>query len=630
MKKLINDHSRVWCLVIILLVGSSPASAQIKTIIPANAMSDSITVNRNKHDTVTFKLNTLPPNAQIDSCSLRFVVKNDVKIGFLMEVHAITPVQGKTRIGTKTIHGGDTRGVPLNIAIESGGFIPKLVNDTYQVVIKTGSVSPGVATLFGTDKEAPGYAPQLIIYYRIPNAPADWGNTNANAQHTSRSYLKTRGVDALDYEEKPIDSKGVVKMDLVHYKDKVYMFSDERKLTTSLFAIDGTSRAVSAIKNDLPAPAGVTAPAVDVRGRLYYATANTVAVFELDNNNAYQSNKITDIGEVNNAIAIGADGSLYIPTSTDVRAYTPFPENRLLWRSPLAGPKSAVSLNREGTIAYVVKSNPGATELVAINANNGERITGKAIVLEGGNAPAPVVDDDGYVYQCNGLESGKKIYVYKPKLDGDATILEDEVKISPPAVLTSIERESSGVYYFKNGVLHRYRTVGGEKRLGAFINLRNAISLLSDGSGNVYAVDADKNFYYYKYGREDNCAPIRLNSVFTKAMTLGIDGTLYAVASQNVLAIKPKAFGADYTISIDDVTDRNLDNLSFKAENINVRDGFTFSQNKVIISKNKVIIGANVTVETGANILIKTGGGVSFGKNFALKKGVALVIKKGY
>jgi hypothetical protein len=619
MKKKINITFNYYCLFAALLLFCSNAFAQIKTVIPADKSGDAtLVIGKSTSVNISFDMTTLPAGCIVKSCSLQFVCSAQVEKSGLLLVFK-NDGDKQTMIGNATIRSNYTDGNQISIDIPAKPALYPEPGQTYSITLRTGADKPVDAKLYGTsvaDKNQ-GFAPQLIVYYSLnKQTNIEWAMSNANAQHTSQTYMGFRGANPKTYEihSLTIGKEGDIKPAPLIYKDAVLVV-----FGNSLFSVSSTSFKVNKLTSGLHEAVDKTIPGIDGLGRFYYSSADYISVIELENKFNYTEEKIKTPSKVDNAITIGADNSLYVPMQSSINGYTPFPQSRLIWSVPMDGKKSALTLNKEGTIAYMVSAQ--RLGLIAFNTSNGREISFQKITFDmEGYPPVPVIDNGGNVYVCNKLFGATQLYVFKPQLVGLIKTISGN-NICTPAV-----RSAGGIFFMKDGNLTSYDNLA-ETVVIPFEN-NEVQSLIADNGDNVYAriKSGPKDKFYSFITNKTNYLTADLPMQADKPMILGADGTLYTATRKNVYIIKPKEFEGDYTLS---PADENTNNLAFRAQTINAGSGLLLIGTRVLTAKTSVLFGA-ATVKKDAEVIVKSGGNIAFGKGFAVVKGGTLVCNTGY
>ncbi|TKC06795.1 hypothetical protein FA048_16490 [Pedobacter polaris] len=616
MKTISHYILRCCCLVFTLLNLGNAVLAQkkiIRTVIPAtSSRSPSIRIDQGLTATVSFDLSVLPKDCIIESSSLQFATRNVlVNTAVVLEVYK----SDAERITFQSVKTSDTAKTLIAIDIKNKMYWPKSNSSTYAVTLKTTKNAGDLLELYGSPDDAvfeQGFAPKLIINYTeaIVNK-VDWGISNANAQHSSQSFMGIKGAIPSGYTVKSVEADGEIKLNLLLFKDNIYLYSN-----SGIAKVNVRDLKMTKIKTGLVAATETSIPAIDNLGRFYYPNTENVSVIELGNNNNY-SDKIKQNGKLVNAITLGADGSVYLPTINSISAYMPFPRNRLIWSYPFSGKKSTITLNEEGTIAYVAVSSNNATGILALDATNGRLISFKSLALKAegsANLAIPVLDKQGDVYIADKLRGADSLYVFKSNLSKlDKTITGANISIPTAGI-------EKGVLFIKNGFLMKYID-GNEVKFANMGYNGEVVSLISDQANNIFCLGADKKLYLL-FNKESQFKKVE-NVNGGMALIMGVDGTLYTASNNNLTAIKPSAYTDDYTLVQADFND---DDLTFRGKKVITSKGFVISRNRVITAKEEVILGTDVQV-SNATLMIKSAGKISFGKGFLIKKGSEVVVR---
>jgi len=616
--------------ILILLFAAHIAGAQIKTVIPAIGLS-SLNVTNTATD-IRFNLGTLPKGYVINSCTLQMVcgqnITGAVGLRILSASNAPlfqTQLKDTCRDTTILKLKIDISNLPLENGILTLKALIKSV-DPVSIKFYPSTVNPSPKL---------GYSPQLIISYSAATPVTEWASMQANSRHTAQSPMKFGGFDVESFGVFSVKNIKAARQNMVIYQDRLYVLSPNEG-TISLYAVDPASLVATPMVNTLDA-SDQSAPVVDAYGRFYYSWSNKIGVIELANNYKRGNGEITLRAKAANAMTIGADGSLYVPTDDNIAAYSPFPQNQLVWEYELGGKKSSVALSKDGTRAYFLSYNRGSkTEglLTALDANNGTWIANAVIKLDDSssnvNLPTPVVDNLGYVYITNKLTKPTQLYIFKQNLSPVKTRIIGE-NISMAAGFADRNRNIQETTFLNAGTIYRYSGIDDTTKSLSTVDVAEVQSLLTDEGNNMYIISGDK--FMYKPLTGDNIS-LTLPAKPDKSMVLGADGTLYTSAGENVIAIKPTRFkNGTYTTDNDD---SNADNITIRAQKIivkDVNDSFTFSNNKILIAPEALTFEPDVTLTNKANVLLKlgkSGSGAVFNNGFRVQQGASLTVKTGY
>lgn len=646
MKKTIYLAIRRCILAAVLLFAHTVASAQIKTVIPANDVNN-LTVTNTNAVNITFVLSALPAGCTITNCAIKLTCLDNVSGPLTLQAHLIASVLpgGESMINNVRLKKDVKKDSTIDIAV-SGPYFPKSTadgsynNTTYNIRLQTSQIA-SVSFYPSGNSAHQGYSPQLVISYTLPKIPTltDWSSSNANAQHNGQTNMRYAGFAPSQYNLIKLDATGPVKQNMVIYKNQLYTICTKDG-KTGLFSVDlDTYKAICRADNLAP-PNVSTTSAIDPFGHLYFVNGdNQIRAIDIDNNYTRSANSITTPSKIINSLSIGPDGCLYVPTDDHVAAYSSFPQNKLLWNLALDGSKSSVTLNKEGGIAYVVSVLPpvsletaAALQITAIDADNGKAI--QRVKISGsdpGTPPIPVIDRAGNVFVTNKFSNATKLYIFNANLDTLRTIGNNGDAIS---MVTG----SNGIYFINKNEVFRCdgTTVTAINRVEG---LRDIRSLISDQSNNIYCL-AEDGKKLYSFNDKPNSAVTTTDANIFAVMGLitGTDGTLYTATSNELYAIKPASFsGGDYDLNPSS-QEENMNNLTFRAQKITIKSGYSLLAHKILTAKTGVYVERNVIVKAPANknadaatnIVIKSGGGIVLSPGFTVQQGAVFDCKTGY
>lgn len=581
-----------------------------------------------------FSLKTIPEGAKIDSSILEIVTASDNKAKALMEINlnkpSIWPTTVKDEEKDSLINFRNVdNGIKANTLIRF-----RILKDFIEVNSQSGQLLNVSAKIKGTlsihnNKDRPGFLPRLVVYYTLPFIPKiDWASSHANAQHTASTFWRTGGASLEKRNVQNIANIGSVQTDLLMYKGKVLVVGNQNAKTT-LYAITPSEKNIIA-DNLLPPQ---TTPAIDFQGRLYYITANNISVIELENGNkkteVLTSSQISTVSE---PPTVGNDGTLYLVMSNEIRAYSPFPENKLLWIYALEGTKSSVTLNKEGTTAYVVAYSKDS--LIAINTNNGQKINMAKIpfVLNSvGSEPRtmPLVTNEEYIYVTDKAAASTKLVVFNRKLE--QINYKESSKISRP----SLGKEDTVFYaMFSSWYKHKAPTYSGTINIFP-LHEYTFYSTGADASNNAYLLGENatkRSLFAYNNNRIDT---INITNQLLKPLVVAPDGTLYSASSNTIYWIKPSSYNGNYTLNIQDL---QWNQTTFRGNTIIIpkfigggNQVIPLSQEQKIIASDSIEVQNGVVIADKANVTLGVGKkGISFKSGFTVKTGATLSCKTGY
>jgi len=482
---------------LVFLLAVNCAVAQIKTIIPAVGLS-SLKVNK-VATPVSFDLSTLPPGYKINSCQLQIVCGQTILKATGIEILSANNIKINNHRFKTTYR--DTTIIKLDI---DAANIPNNGGILILKIRKDSPNSDSIKIYPSTDNPSPklGYNPQLIINYSVAMPVTEWASMHANAQHMAQSPMMFSGNGPENFESLPVNNIGGAKQNMVMYNDHLYVISTDSNVLPALYSVDPVSLSATHQVGPLDAPNEDSAPVVDAYGRFYYVSGANISVIELANKYNIQKNKLETGGSgIVNGLTIGTDGSVYVPAYYSVNAYTPFPQNQLIWQYTLAGKKSSVALSNDGTRLYVFSYKPGSKTdglLTAIDANNGTWKHSVDVKIDADpqndNPPAPVVDNLGFVYLTNRLINPTELYVFDERLKPVETKITGS-NISMTAGLDDKDRKPVETTFINAGQLYKF---SGKNKVPvplAAIDIQEVKSLLTDEGNNTYILGGNKFIY---------------------------------------------------------------------------------------------------------------------------------------
>jgi hypothetical protein len=627
---------KFYSLLLLLTCAFHAAFAQtIRTVIPADP-ADSVTIRNGKDATLAFALTALPPNAILDSCVLQLTLAKDITQSMLLQFRYPGPAKRRELgIGLKSLYSSNKNQQTIKIVIDN-----KKIKDTnFSKAIAAGMLKIVISNAnnrldrmvtasfypYRADADAnTGKAPRLIVYYKVNRPAVEWATARGNAQHTAQTVTAFRGQVPAGFVSKTLFPMQV-QTDLVSYNNKLYVVGKEAG-TTTLYAIDPITRSKDIVATGLDAPS--TMPAIDPAGRMYYVSENTIQVIDLATRDVKNTINVSGNHTMENAPVIGKDGSLYLVFSDNIYAYSPYPQNRLLWRysnPAMEGDKSPVALSKDNTVAYVVyRKDSIIGSIIALNTTTGELIKQQKIIpgkeIQTQAVGMPVLDKADNVYVANQLNDADKLYIFSAKLDSLKVIA--GTSISMPVI------SGNNVFFVKDGQLMEY-TGTGSRVLAKFKNLRSVRSLVTDKSGTLFCLenaDTPRLFVYTSQNNSHRVYPA-MNSSADRAVMITSDGTLYTATTNELIAIRPDVFSGDYMLQ---PKDYQVDNVVFRGNTLFIPPASALTANQYLIGQNGVIFQSNSSVGATADIKVESGGGISFKNGFRVVKGATLSCKTGY
>jgi len=637
MKK--RNMTRIFFFSIALLFICSRADAQypavqVKTVIRAN-YAGSAAVTPRDSARVEFDFSSLPGNSvKIDSCKLQLVVQskanNKAVVTILYAGSKALPPSLRTRQINIVSMENDIRNDSIITINVNPDFITNSLGGTMPVSLKTTTPNDNIRIQFyPTDSTAPqpNYAPRLLVYYTMPvtTMGADWRQPYAGERHAPQIGMRYYGAAPASFQTVTLNDLGSIQKDLIAYNGLIYAVANNPTATsTRLYAIDPITRFQQLVADNLPVAKEM--PVIDPFGRLYYISENSISVIELLNNYKRTDNviRISNGKTLKSFPTVGSDGSLYLSLNDIIYAYSPFPKNKLIWQYSLGGStgnKSAVSLNKPASIAYVVSYD--TRTIIGINANSGLKMYEAPVELiadQTQGAVVPSVDDDGDVYVCNKIVGADKMFVYNETLSNARTIKANK-SISLPVATTD-----NTVYFVLDEQLMKYAGGGDPMPVAKFDGITRVRSITSDRSNNVYCLGQDNNLFY----AYNNDARTTIKATVTvnpqRALIMNTDGSLYTATSSQLVSIRP-AFTDNATLT-KDMSNYNI--ATFRGNTTTVEAGSTLNKNQAIVGSSGVVFSNNITIGGTARMIVEAKRSISFGKGFTVKQGAVVSCKTGY
>jgi outer membrane protein assembly factor BamB len=415
---------------------------------------------------LSFPISSIPNNAKLESCKIRLVVSENIpppspnagyQIATLLRLHADPSgsFQTKKFVQKATIDvdvdKGVEQGQPLVFSHPSlCRVIETKRNETsstalvVQFFLSTAMKNRAVA-VYMRDDSAPSVRPRLMLSYTPGTAPpgdADWTQIRHDAQHSGRSAWKMYDNPAGDFSDFKNSPLAAPKLISVLQSPLLYggMVVAAKEDPFSIVALDQKGNQLPGMQSKAKDQSTVTKYlAAAPNGLLYDAMEKSIEALDLRRSlTGSIPENVTGVGggtreSLVNVPTIGSDGSLYIVTGTFVRAYSPPPIARELWRYPTGqGKLSAVTLSEDEGTAYVLfgpgtGTETGQNRIVALDAATGAcRWTSKmtstapavpvSIIVQNQNnlMPNPVVAGQD-IYFTNKFPQGDKLYAFRDK-----------------------------------------------------------------------------------------------------------------------------------------------------------------------------------------------------------------------
>ena len=539
------------------------------------------------------------------------------------------------------------------------------------------TVREGRLVLFGqSDNDNPSDRPKLLLTYNLPNGTpgeADWGQLRHDVQHSGRSgwrvydpdgkYAPTQfSVVALNAPDGVSDS-GNLRQSPLLYGGEIFNAPDLEGHTYELTARDRSGQVLSKVTVDDNLP--IRQPKFIVAGgrdRLYYFSENRIVGYSLASGALVRAPEppIPNAGTLltTSTPTVGADGSLYFATDNNVQAYSPGPEQKLLWRYQYPTQEhqvGAVALSNDETTAYILLGGTD-TRLVALDAATGDcrwQQQGFAIDRKEnstGTMPIPVVaGNDIFVtdsYRTVTEWTGDHLYVFHDEAQPTTPAGGGLVSPAPPRPACRADKAPGGMevrggegnhipaavagpgdeaYYIRDGKLCRslkeedckaVQCSGGK-------DLKGITLLIGDNSaGNsfhhLYGLDGvKKELFYISFGEWPQalkCDAYQPGANVGPNLILAPGGTLYNVGNDSrIRAIVPTAL-AD----------------SQKKETLTLDEKFLRDNSDSTIRVSGTIKTAdNLPLPSDTNLILVAGESISFGNGLKVEQGAQLRARVG-
>ena len=242
-------------------------------------------------------------------------------------------------------------------------------------------------------------------------ATMSWPQPQHDAAHSGRNAWKANaapsGVQAaLRSVFSP--TSGTIHQNPILYRGNLYFSLEVDGETGKQYTLRGVTPGGTTVSQSGPLKAlPIVQPVVDPHGILYYATADGVSLFDLDNEitSVKLPPKVSEdlaTAQLDSAPTVGLDGSIFFSIGGVVSARTSYPQLKTLWSSQEENGTEAAStaVSPDQRVAYLstlVRRQAGqAVVLRALNNLTGERLASyetKAAQFE--RPPTPVAASAG-------------------------------------------------------------------------------------------------------------------------------------------------------------------------------------------------------------------------------------------
>lgn len=343
---------------------------------------------------------------------------------------------------------------------------------------------------------------------------------------------------------------------------------------------------------------------------------------------------------------VGADGALYVATSDYVRAYSPAPEQKLLWQYQYPnreGQIGAVALSTDETTAYILVGGSD-TRLVALDSATGDcrwqqKDPNFSIIREvnqSGSMPIPVVAGNDLLV-TSGFQTGDKLYVFHDQALATAPAAGELVPPSPGScradkapggmevrgtqdhIPAPVAGPGDEAYYIRAGKLCRSlnkETCEDLQCAGAAdITLMIGDNSAGESVTHLYGLAAEKKLLFSitvgQWPTELNCKVFNPGGKLGPNLILAPDGTMYNVNDDKQLqAIVPTALANAPMLKLtEDLLRKNPDS-AFRVSG-------------------KIETASNLTLGPDTDIILVSGESISFGSGFTVKQGAQLRARVG-
>jgi hypothetical protein len=634
--------SVVFCVLLVTITHTT--FCQVRTvIIPEPTKSGTMIIRPGQDGKLQFSLKSIPKTAKIDSAVLRFVLAADIppasfftlrilkqnnsggiKDSVIRDINKIsfnknTPLNAKNDVLKEYVRANLGRR-ELNVNLRSTS--KKATIEVYSADTSANIINYDYSRL-----------PRLIVYYKVPTAPAEWNGFEANAQHNSRTVTEIFGSNPLNQEIlTKVIFEGQILTPVSVYKNKLFfMFSYGSK--TYIGSLDPVTLKTDRISGDIRAMPNFS-PMFDRDGRYYFLNANSISYWDPENNEIKTAVTFGQTIPKTN-LTIGRDGSLYFVTGKNVYAYSPYPSFQKLWQYNYEGPNnenvttdgvSPVTLSNDDSYAYIVtvrNGNKAYKRLTAINTLTGQQENHIILGLENTDVsrtpspvPTPVVSNNGDIFLTNGYPTGDTLYILGKTLN---KVSIHGVNISQPLV-----NNKGDVFYFDNSNL---KQVGSS--FSRPLNPNMSIENVGLAGKYFYAINqtGGKNRALILDGDKFISQTPVSDSNYSN-LVVAADGSSYITTSTQIIAVRNRFFDASGNLFNTSAAEKQ--NAVYRADDLTIDGNVMLTNKQILIGAKGVSFGNNVTLEDQADITVESGGVIGFKPGFTVKKGATLSIKTGY
>lgn len=480
--------------------------------------------------------------------------------------------------------------------------------------------------------------PKLLVAYEIDSYPfrEDWAQPSANGQHNSLLNWKSNTFIQEAQIHKLPNSGGYLQEigstgALAIYKNLPIVFTQETTGTSAVFYVKQLDSKGNVLWKKEVDDVAKSWPLIDEQGRLYYfSKSGKLSILDLNNagNELSIKNEVTSqqLISLNNNATIGYDGTLYLPSDTNVIALSAYPELKIRWKYELnpnerIGP---VSLSPDESKAFfiAVDTKQKKSRLIVLNNLDGSKMEPSDSVLNGYQndvnfyIPAPVVQNNTRVFVLNGFDNSNELFVFDIN---DKGVNQTQSITSGSSINTGISQPvidaQFNVYFVFNRKLAKYNAdLNKAEVFEKSTILDNASILVTDASSRIYASDpysTTKKIVGFQNDIDNpNTFEVTVDTTIgytKKNIILAPDGTIYTTTATDLLAITATKV----------------------AENDIIINQADLKTNTVYRATNTITV-EDITLAPSVNTILNSGGSISFKPGFTVIQGAQLDCKTAH
>jgi hypothetical protein len=544
---------------------------------------------------------------QLNDGALRWVTEPDKKVGF-------TTITSKTSL--------------VNFELDTASFTGKFANSAGNMTLAARSPSKRLSSSFygksaaisGADRQ-----PKLIVGYNINNDPYrnDWAQKLSTPQHDNYYYWgtsgETRQVEIKSLNAASYETVGITGA-LCVFKNNpiVFVRKDGRAVVEQLNS--GGEVAWEQAMSDDPK----FSPVIDERGRMYYFTASTFSVLDLNAQGKFLVNgqSLPDFigaGQIlTSPPTIGYDGTVYLSSGKTITALSILPQTAVRWQrnAPLSERFGPVSLSKDERKAFAIMANSDQNQSsLVMLANEDGTLTdttptwsGAYKAGENSLIPSAVITGDSTITVLDGFDAGKTLlsFAFKGKFGKAETISSKDgaTGLSQPAA------DPKGNMFF---IADKKLTVksGSGKIEANEGDFSGGSVLIIDAKDHIYVFDPyNGQLAGFKFEGQKLTRSFTWNNGssfnFLKNAVLSPNGIIYSVTNSDLKAIVPQQF-SDAELTIDLLRPKTV----YRANGNIYIAGLkapTFAVNAIISSAGgDIVLKPNFSVNIGAQLTFLTG-----------------------